>query len=103
MKSIHLFVLALLAMTTACSVTPQAVKKAAAPVEDKPYPFTFCVVSGEELGTDREPYIVRHEGQIYKLCCKDCFAEFKADPAPHVQKFNDLVAQREQQAAESGP
>jgi hypothetical protein len=91
MNRYHGIVLGLLIAASGCTTTPKGGGTVAAPAEDRPYPFTYCIVSGEEFSPYKEPYIVRHEGQIYKLCCKDCFADFKEDPAPHVEKFNALV------------
>ena len=66
--------------------------------EPKPYPFAFCIVQGTEFDEDKEPYVVTHEGQQYKLCCKDCLTEFRENPAPHVEKFAALLKQRAQAA-----
>lgn len=63
--------------------------------EPKPYPFTFCIVQGTEFEEYKEPYVITHEGQQYKVCCKDCLEEFRADPAPHVEKFAALLKKRE--------
>ena len=50
------------------------------------YPITKCVVSGEDLGD--KPYVFVHNGQQVKLCCKDCLADFKKDPAKYLSKLN---------------
>ncbi|MCS6771758.1 MAG: hypothetical protein NZ740_06990 [Kiritimatiellae bacterium] len=57
----------------------------------KPYPFTFCVVSGEKLDPYAEPYMADYEGQQFRFCCKDCLADFRRDPLPIVEKFNKLL------------
>lgn len=66
----------------------------------KPYPFNFCIVQGDRLDPDAEPYAAVHEGQQYRFCCKDCWSEFRADPKPFVEKFKKLL-QEIQQAEQS--
>ena len=53
----------------------------------KPYPLNKCLVTDEafEHGT---PYTFVHNGQEVKLCCKDCLADFKKEPAKYMSKLN---------------
>lgn len=90
----------LLAVVLIAAVTAHA--ETAEKPQDKPYPFNFCIIQGEEFSPYKDPYIVRHQSQIYKLCCKDCYEEFKKDPAPHVKKFEALVKLRAEEAAAAG-
>jgi len=53
----------------------------------KPYPLNTCLVSGEAFEHGK-PYTFVHEGQEIKLCCKDCLADFKKDPAKYLAKLN---------------
>lgn len=70
----------------------------------KPYPFTFCIISGEELHPDAEPYAAVYEGQQYRFCCKDCWQEFREDPAPSVKKLKKLLEKAaESSAADESP
>jgi hypothetical protein len=55
-------------------------------VAAKPYPLTKCLVTDE--GFDHgKPYTFVHEGQEIKLCCKDCLADFKKEPAKYLSKL----------------
>ena len=47
----------------------------------KEYPLDTCATSGEKLGDMGEPLLFLVGDQQVKLCCKDCIAELKADPA----------------------
>ncbi len=58
--------------------------------EVKPYPFTFCIVQGDELDPYAEPYAAVVDGQQYRFCCKDCWEEFRKDPKPYIEKFKKL-------------
>lgn len=52
----------------------------------KPYPLTKCLVTDE--GFDHgKPYTFVHEGQEIKLCCEDCLADFKKEPAKYLSKL----------------
>ena len=51
------------------------------------YPLNVCVVSGEELGSMGEPFLVEYEGTTVKLCCDSCLPKFNADPAKFVAKL----------------
>lgn len=65
----------------------------------KPYPFDFCIVQEDEkLDPDAEPYAVVHEGQQYRFCCKDCWSEFRENPAPYVKKFKLLLEKKNEEA-----
>ncbi|HMP75556.1 MAG TPA: TRASH domain-containing protein [Kiritimatiellia bacterium] len=85
-NSVHLLFGILLIASGALAAEPEATEKP----KDKPYPFNFCIVQGDEFEPEKEPYVIRHEGQIYKVCCRDCYDEFKKDPAPHVSRFEAL-------------
>jgi hypothetical protein len=55
----------------------------------KPYPLKTCIVSGEKLGEMGKPYVFVHEGQEFKLCCKDCLKDFNKEPAKYIKKLAD--------------
>ena len=44
---------------------------------------TLCVVSGDKVGTSQVVEV--YQGKVYHLCCADCPAEFKKDPAKYAQ------------------
>jgi YHS domain-containing protein len=49
-----------------------------------PYPLKTCLVSGEDLGSMGDPYVIIHEGQEIKFCCDNCEPKFKKDPAKYL-------------------
>ena len=55
-------------------------------VAAKPYPLTKCLVTDEGFNHGK-PYTFVHEGQEIKLCCEDCLADFKKDPAKYLPKL----------------
>ena len=58
----------------------------------KPYTLKTCAVSGEKLGEMGKPYVFTHEGREIKLCCKDCYKDFKKEPAKYVKKIEEAEA-----------
>lgn len=62
-------------------------KSAAAGGVPDTYPLKTCVVSGEELGSMGEPFVIVHEGTTVKFCCDGCVDDFKEDPAPYLAKL----------------
>jgi len=52
----------------------------------RPYPLTKCLVTDEGFNHG-EPYTFVHEGQTIKLCCEDCLADFKKEPAKYLSKL----------------
>ena len=54
-----------------------------------PYPLKTCVVSGEKLGSDGDPYIFVYQGREIKMCCKDCRKDFEKDPAKFLKKLDE--------------
>lgn len=55
----------------------------------KPYPLETCLVTNEKLGSMGKPYVMAHEGQEIKLCCKGCEKSFKKEPAKFMRKLDD--------------
>ena len=52
----------------------------------KPYPLDKCLVTDE--GFDHgKPVAFVHDGQEIKLCCEDCMADFKKEPAKYLKKL----------------
>jgi YHS domain-containing protein len=58
----------------------------------KPYPLTFCVVSGDKLGEMGSPVVTNYNGQEIKFCCKDCVKDFDKDPAKYIKKIEAEAA-----------
>ena len=56
-------------------------------VAAKPYPLTKCLVTDEGFNHGK-PYTFVHQGQEIKLCCEDCLADFKKEPAKYLSKLN---------------
>jgi uroporphyrinogen-III decarboxylase len=63
----------------------------------KPYPLKTCVVSGEKLGGDMDPYVFVYKGQEIKLCCKDCLKDFNKAPAKYMKKIEEAEAKAKKQ------
>ncbi len=42
---------------------------------------TKCIVSGDDVSSTT----VEYQGKLYHLCCSDCLADFKKDPAKYVR------------------
>lgn len=57
----------------------------------KPYPMEVCVVSGEKLGEMGEPFVIEHQGQQVKFCCKGCKKDFDADPKKFMTKIEEAA------------
>lgn len=54
----------------------------------RPYPLKTCIVTDEKLDGDMgKPYAFVHEGQEFKLCCKNCLKDFNKEPAKYVKKL----------------
>ncbi|MGA2174835.1 MAG: hypothetical protein ABSH38_07625 [Verrucomicrobiota bacterium] len=60
----------------------------------KPYPLTYCLVSGEKIGEMGKPAAITYKGQEIKFCCGDCVTDFKKDP----DKFLKKLAEEEKKA-----
>ena len=54
------------------------------------YPLTTCPISKEPLEAGKSFSLV-HEGRLVRLCCKDCVAGFKKDPAPILKSIDEAV------------
>jgi YHS domain-containing protein len=63
-------------------------KLAKAEADAKPYTLKTCVVSGDEFDHGK-PYPFAYQGQQVKLCCTDCLADFKKEPAKFMTKIAD--------------
>jgi YHS domain-containing protein len=90
MKKVILIVssLALLAGTLAllqagCASSPRHSTQSAA----KPYPFDYCLVSGDKIGEMGTPIVIVYRGQEIKFCCSDCPAQFNKDPEKYMKKL----------------
>ncbi len=63
-------------------------KLAKTEADAKPYALKICVVSGEKFEHGK-PYVFAFEGQQVKLCCPDCLADFKKEPARYLKTINE--------------
>jgi YHS domain-containing protein len=77
--------LAASALLFLASITSHAADQTVA--KPKPYPLDKCLVSDEKLGSMGKPYVIVHEGQEIKLCCKACEKGFKKEPAKYLKKL----------------
>ena len=73
-----------------------------APAKPTPYPFNYCVVSGEKFGGDMGPpieFIYKTNGinQEIKFCCPMCKPEFLKDPDKYM-KIIQAAEARDQKA-----
>lgn len=51
------------------------------------YPLTYCLVSGNDLGSMGDPFVYNHEGQQIKFCCKPCLRKFKKDTPKYLERL----------------
>ena len=69
------------------------------------YPLDTCAVSGEKLGKDAVTVVLAGmkdknlDGTQMKFCCQKCADAFKADPAKHLEKYNEAVVKASGQYA----
>ena len=56
-----------------------------------PYPLTTCAVADRPLAEAAAPVRLVHEGREIRLCCADCAATFRADPAPHLARLDQAI------------
>ena len=73
------------------------------PAGVKPYPLDYCVVSDEKLGSMGKPVVFIYENQEIKLCCKECRAEFDANPKKFLEKINNLSKETKPSAPVAAP
>jgi YHS domain-containing protein len=66
------------------SASSQTTDDSQAETSVTPYPLKTCLVSGEDLGSMGDPYVIVHEGQEIKFCCDSCEPKFKKDPAKYL-------------------
>ena len=79
MKNLHLLLIA------AAAITLGSASAFADSTIPKSYPLTKCVVSGDKLGGHGKPIKVTYKGTDVWLCCEDCKADFKKNPAKYVK------------------
>lgn len=80
------------------SADKKADKKTEKKEKLKPYVLKVCPVSDEKLGGEMKPYVFAHEGRQIKLCCKDCLADFKKEPAKFIKKIETAEAKLEKKS-----
>ena len=52
--------------------------------QDALYPLETCVVSGQPLTAQGEPFAFLHGNRLVKLCCEGCRGGFEKDPTKHL-------------------
>lgn len=57
--------------------------------ENTPYPFDYCIISEEELGSMGDPIIKVYDGQEVKFCCASCIKTFEKDKKTYLKKIKD--------------
>ncbi len=58
-----------------------------------PYPFTYCIVSGERFsGIMGEPVMIDYKNREVKFCCKGCVKEYYANPEFFLRKIDAIVS-----------
>ncbi len=57
--------------------------------QQKDYPLTTCVVSGDKLGEMGKPVDYVYGGQLVEFCCPMCKKDFDKDPAKYMTKISD--------------
>jgi YHS domain-containing protein len=62
--------------------------KAVVEKQKKDYPFTTCLVSGEELGSMGDPIDYVHGNRLVRFCCKGCVKAFRKEPATFMAKLD---------------
>lgn len=92
-------VLTLAAAFVAAPVLTRAAEKKEKPA--KPYPMEVCVVTDEKLGSMGEPYVIEHEGQQVKFCCKACEKDFKKDAKKYLAKIEEAAKKVKQYPAKT--
>ena len=86
--TVALFAVTLLGVTAtfADSAAPKGVPKE--------YPFKKCVVSGDPLGEHGKVVKVSYKGTDIYLCCNDCVASFKKDPAKYAKMVKEAPGKK---------
>jgi len=61
--------------------------------QEKNYPLSTCINSGEDLGTGAKSFIVGN--RLMKTCCGDCEKAVKAEPAKFLAKLDAAVKEKQ--------
>jgi len=88
MKNLQLLLIAAAAITLGST---SAFAENAIP---KSYPLTKCVVSGDKLGGHGKAIKVTYKGTDVWLCCEDCKADFKKNPAKYVKMVQQAASKK---------
>ena len=59
----------------------------------KRYPFDFCIVSNDKLGSLGKPIGFAYKGQEIKVCCRDCKNDFDKDPELYMKRLEKKLAE----------
>ena len=60
--------------------------------QQKNYPLTTCVVSGEKLGEMGKPYNYIYKNRLVEFCCGNCVETFDKDPEKYLKMIDDAQA-----------
>ena|GEM_PF-792196 len=55
------------------------------------YPLTYCIVSGQPLGSMGGAVDYTHDGRDLKFCCNVCLGNFKKDPDKYLRKLDAAI------------
>gem|GEM_PF-6120813 len=57
-----------------------------------PYPFNYCVVSGEKFGGIMgKPVAIIYKNHEIRFCCKGCIANFYAEPEFFLKRIVEVA------------
>lgn len=59
------------------------------------YPFGYCVVSREKLGTMGKPVVYAYYGRELRFCCSSCIPRFNKSPHDYLKKLNAAIVQQQ--------
>jgi YHS domain-containing protein len=73
------------------STEPDSAAAAQAVKEAEAYPFNYCIVTGEKLGSMGDPVVKTYDGREVKFCCGACPKTFEKDKAKWMKKLDAAV------------
>ena len=60
------------------------------------YPLETCVVSGEEIGSEKEGAVNHvYKNRLARFCCSGCIREFGKDPGKYLEKLDQAVIEKQ--------
>ena len=79
------WILAFFLVFGSCSSLPEGVE---------PYPFDYCLIMDQDLGSMGDEVSVIHDGRQLKFCCEPCIDEFNEDPKKWMNKLDSAIAKK---------